>query len=59
MFMFIIVFVVAWFVLVLFFYFRDSKGGWSIWNTGWDTIVMMLPAVPVVLLVEIIEEKIK
>lgn len=59
MFMFIIGFIVAWFALGLFFYFRDNKGGWSIWNTGWDTVAMMLPAIPVVLLVEIIEEKIK
>ena len=56
--MFILGFVVAWFVLGLFFYLRDSKGGWSIWGTKWDTIVMILPAVPVVFLVEVLQEKV-
>lgn len=59
MLMFIIGFIVAWFAFGLFFYLRDSKGGWSIWDTEWDTIVIMLPAFPVALLIEIIEEKIK
>lgn len=56
--MFIFGFIVAWFVLGLFFYLRDSKGGWSICGTKWDTIVMILPAVPVVLLVEVLQEKV-
>ena len=43
MMMFIIGFVVAWFLLGIFFYTRDGSGGWSIWETSWDTILMMLP----------------
>ena len=59
MMMFIIGFVVAWFVLGAFFYVRDSAGGWSIWNTAWDTILMMLPAIPIILLIEFLQEKFK
>lgn len=56
--MFTIGFVVAWFLLGIFFYVRESKGGWSIWAHNWDTIIMMLPAIPIILLIEIIEEKV-
>jgi len=58
MIMFTIGFVVAWFLLGIFFYMRESKGGWSIWAHNWDTIIMMLPAIPIILLIEIIEEKV-
>jgi len=58
MIMFTIGFVVAWFLLGIFFYVRESKGGWSIWAHNWDTIIMMLPAIPIILLIEIIEEKV-
>ena len=56
--MFIIGFVAAWFLLGTFFYMRESAGGWSIWEHQWDTIVMMLPAIPIILLIEIVQEKI-
>ena len=56
--MFIFGFLTAWTMLGLFFYLRDSKGGWSIWETKWDTIVMILPAIPVVFLMEIFQEKV-
>ena len=55
--MFVLGFIVAWFVLGLFFYLRDSKGGWSIWDTKWDSILMMLPAVPMVFFVEFLQDK--
>lgn len=58
MMMFVIGFVAAWLLLGIFFYVRDSKGSWSIWETKWDAVLMMLPAIPVILLIEIIEEKI-
>lgn len=58
MIMFLIGFAVAWFLLGIFFYTRDGSGSWSIWETSWDTILMMLPAVPIILLIEIIQEKI-
>ena len=58
MIMFLIGFAVAWFLLGIFFYTRDGSGGWSIWNTAWDTVLMMLPAIPIILFVEIIQEKI-
>jgi len=56
MLMFIIGFVVAWILLGIFFYVRESKGGWSIWEKKWDTILMMLPAIPVILLIDFIGE---
>ena len=56
MMMFIIGFVVAWFMLGMFFYVRDGAGGWSIWDTAWDTILMMLPAIPIILLIEFLQE---
>lgn len=58
MMMFVIGFVAAWILLGIFFYMRDSAGSWSIWAHNWDTIVMMLPAIPIILLIEIIEEKV-
>lgn len=58
MLMFIIGFVAAWFLLGTFFYMREGAGGWSIWENKWDTIVMMLPAIPIILLIEIVQEKI-
>lgn len=58
MMMFIIGFVTAWLLLGVFFYVREGAGGWSIWANNWDTIVMMLPAIPFILLIEIIQEKI-
>ena len=58
MIMFTIGFVIAWLLLGIFFYVRDGSGGWSIWETSWDTILIMLPAIPTVLLIEIIQEKI-
>lgn len=59
MLIFIIGFIVAWLLLSIFFYVREGAGGWSIWAHNWDTIIMMFPAIPVILLIEIIEEKIK
>lgn len=56
--MFIIGFVAAWFLLGIFFYVRDDAGGWSIWDSTWDTITMMLPAFPFILLIEIVQEKV-
>lgn len=58
MMMFVIGFVVAWLLLGIFFYVREGTGGWSIWENTWDTIVMMLPAIPVILLIEIVQEKV-
>lgn len=58
MIMFVVGFVIAWFLLGVFFYVREGSGGWSIWENKWDTILMMLPAVPVILLIEIIGEKV-
>jgi hypothetical protein len=58
MMMFVIGFVAAWLVLGIFFYVREGAGGWSIWEHQWDTVLMMLPAIPVILLIEIIEEKV-
>ena len=58
MMMFVIGFFVAWFLLGFFFYERDSEGSWCILEHGWDTILMMCPAIPFILLIEIIEEKI-
>lgn len=58
MMMFIIGFVTAWLLLSIFFYAREGTGSWSIWAHSWDTIIMMLPAIPIILLVEIIQEKI-
>ena len=56
--MFVIGFVVAWLLLGIFFYVREGAGSWSIWTHNWDTLVMMLPAIPVLLLIEVIQEKI-
>jgi len=56
MLMFIIGFVIAWILLGIFFYVRESKGGWSIWAKKWDTILIMLPAIPVILLIDFIGE---
>lgn len=56
--MFVIGFVAAWLLLGIFFYAREGAGSWSIWENKWDTVLMMLPAVPVILLIEIIGEKI-
>ena len=58
MMMFVIGFVAAWLLLGIFFYVRSDVGGWSIFSTSWDTILMVLPAFPIILLVEIVEEKI-
>ena len=58
MIMFTIGFMIAWFLLGVFFYVRDGSGSWSIWETSWDTILIMLPAIPTMLLIEIIQEKI-
>ena len=58
MIMFVIGFVAAWLLLGVFFYVREGAGGWSIWEHKWDTILMMLPAIPVILLIEIVEEKV-
>ena len=58
MMMFVIGFVAAWLLLGIFFYVREGAGGWSIWENKWDTVLMMLPAIPVILLIEIIGEKI-
>ena len=58
MMMFIIGFVAAWLLLGIFFYMRDSGGGWSIWGYKWDVYVMILPAIPIILLIEIIEDKV-
>lgn len=56
--MLIIGFVIAWFLFGIFFYAREGAGGWSIWAHNWDTIVMMFPAIPIILLIEIVGEKI-
>lgn len=58
MLMFAIGFICAWFALGLFFYLREGAGGWSIWGHKWDTVLMMLPAIPAILLGEIVQEKI-
>lgn len=58
MMMFVIGFVAAWLLLGIFFYVREGTGSWSIWENKWDTVLMMLPAIPVILLIEIIGEKI-
>ena len=58
MMMFVIGFVAAWILLGIFFYVRSDVGGWSIFSTSWDTILMVLPAFPIILLIEIIGEKI-
>lgn len=58
MLMFIIGFVIAWLLLGIFFYMREGVGSWSIWEHKWDTVLMMLPAIPVILLVEIVKAKI-
>ncbi len=58
MLMLFIGFVIAWFLLGLFFYLRDSQGGWSIWGYKWDVYVMILPAIPMILLIETIQDKI-
>ena len=56
--MFVIGFVVAWILLGIFFYVRSDVGGWSIFSTSWDTILIVLPAFPIILLVEFVEVKI-
>ena len=56
--MFIIGFIAAWILLGIFFYVRSDVGGWSIFSTSWDTILMVLPAFPIILLVEFVEVKI-
>ena len=58
MMMFVIGFVVAWILLGIFFYVRSDVGGWSIFSTSWDTVLMVLPAFPIILLIEFIEAKI-
>lgn len=58
MMMFVIGFVAAWILLGIFFYVRSDVGGWSIFSTSWDTILMVLPAFPIILLVEFVEVKI-
>jgi len=59
MLMFIIGFLVAWFLLGILFYARDGAGGWSIWmDSYWDIVLMMLPAIPAILLIKFIQEKI-
>lgn len=58
MIMFSIGFVVAWFLLGVFFYTREGSGGWSIWKNSWDTILMIFPAIPIILVVEIIQKEI-
>lgn len=56
--MFVIGFVAAWVLLGIFFYAREGSGSWSIWGHSWDTILMMLPAIPLILITEIIQDKI-
>ena len=56
MLMFIIGFIVAWILFGIFFYIREGKGGWSIWDKKWDTILMVLPAFPIIIIIESIEE---
>lgn len=58
MMMFVIGFVAAWILLGIFFYVRSDVGGWSIFSTSWDTVLMVLPAFPLILLVEFVEVKI-
>ena len=58
MMMFVIGFVAAWILLGIFFYVRSDVGGWSIFSTSWDTVLMVLPAFPIILLIEFIEAKI-
>lgn len=58
MLMFVIGFIAAWLLLGIFFYMRDGAGGLTIWGYKWDVYVMMLPAIPFILLIEIIEEKV-
>ena len=58
MMMFVIGFVTAWILLGILFYVRRNVGSWSIFSTSWDTILMVLPASPIVLLIEFIEVKI-
>lgn len=46
----------AWFLLGLFVYLRDSKGGISIWGLSWDVVLVILPAIPALFLIETIAE---
>ena len=46
-----------WFLLGAFIYLRDNKGGISIFSLSWDVILVILPTVPVLLLVEYIQNK--
>ena len=55
--MFILGFILSWFILGLFVYSRDNKGYISIWGTGWDVIIIILPAIPIIYLYEFIQEK--
>lgn len=55
--MFIIGFLAAWLLFGIFFYIRGDQGSWSIWENRWDTITIMLPAIPIILLIEFIQEK--
>ena len=57
MLMFIIGFVVAWFLFGFFFYIRDGAGGWSFWRYKWDSELLLLPAIPIIFLIEFFGEK--
>ena len=54
---FIIGFLCAWLLLGVFVYVREDKGGITLWNNAWDCWVLLGPAVPFILLVEIITER--
>lgn len=54
---FIIGFVCAWFLLAIFVFVRESKGGITLWDDNWDCWVLLAPAVPLVLFVEFIIAK--
>ena len=54
---FIIGFVCAWFLLAIFIYVREDKGGITLWDDSWDCWVLLAPAVPLVLFVGFIITK--
>lgn len=43
---------VVWFLLGLFIYLRDDKGGISLWDKSWDVVLVLLPAIPAIFLAE-------
>ena len=57
MMMFIIGFIVAWILFSIFFCVRDNAGGWNIWGYKWDSVLIMLPILPIIFLIKLIEEK--